>query len=47
MAKSRWQRAGDVRWDDHPAVIVYRNGEPVRVKRWLQLKRFLFGDVDA
>lgn len=40
MAKSRWKQAGEVQWDDHPSVIVYRNGEPVRVTRWLQWKRY-------
>jgi hypothetical protein len=41
---SRWKKAGAVQWDDHDAVIVFdKDGNMVRVKRWLQVKRFLFG----
>ena len=43
--KSRWKRAGEVQYDDHDAVIVFDiYGNKIRVKRWLQWKRYLAGN---
>ena len=44
---SRWKRAGAVQWNDHDAVIVFDKDGKFRVKRWLQLKRFIAGPRHA
>ena len=43
--EDRWYWAGHVKWDDHPAIIRYKDGKPRRVARWLQLKRFIFNPM--
>ena len=40
--KSRWQRAGEVKYDDHDAVKRFdQAGKAIGIKWWLQLKRYV------